>query len=317
MARRTAQMEVQLAHMAAQEARAAEAERAAAAERERMHAELLAAKSVDAMRQDAHAREVADMQARHAGRQGWGAGRGCQAQKRVGGGQRVAEQPVSHCRVPPPSIRTRVAPFSAPTPPCVPRRPPAAPQARITALQAEVTRAQEEADRQRGHRTDKLEEAARESRAARAEADVLRGQLEEARGSGAAAAARAEALGQQLAAAQAQLRVLEQQAQQREANVSCCGGVGPAPVVCRGGRHVEGPATLRWSARLAACSGPQRDGAKSHPTGRPASHACLPIPPPTPPRRRAPRPPAPTAAPSAACWSWSGPSRRRSTRWRA
>lgn len=66
MARRAAQMEVQLAHMQAQEARAAEAERAASAERERAVAELLAMKSVEAMRQEAHAKEVAGMQVRGA-----------------------------------------------------------------------------------------------------------------------------------------------------------------------------------------------------------------------------------------------------------
>jgi hypothetical protein len=38
-----------------------------------MHAELLAAKSVEAMRQEAHAREVADMQVRSLG---WGVGAG-------------------------------------------------------------------------------------------------------------------------------------------------------------------------------------------------------------------------------------------------
>jgi chromosome segregation ATPase len=147
-------MEVQLAHMTQREARAAEAERAAAAERERVMAELLAVKGVDVMRQEAHAREVADM------------------------------------------------------------------QARMSVLQAELTRAQEEASREKERRADALESALRDSRSTRAEADKLRGQLEEARAAGAAAMARAEDLGQKLASAQARLRVLEEQAEQREAHVS-------------------------------------------------------------------------------------------------
>jgi len=158
VARRAAQVEVQLSHLQAQEARAAEAERAASAERERVMAELLAAKSVDAMRQDAHAREVAEM------------------------------------------------------------------QARVSALQVELSSTQEEAMREKERRADGLEAALKDSRATRAEADMLKGQLEEARTSGAAAAAKAEALGQQLAAAEARLRVLEQQAEQREAHVSDCSG---------------------------------------------------------------------------------------------
>lgn len=82
-----------------------------------------------------------------------------------------------------------------------------------------MTRAQEEASREKERRTDGLEAALRDSRATRAEADVLRGQLEEARAAGAAAAAKADDLGQKLAAADARLRVLEQQADQREAQV--------------------------------------------------------------------------------------------------
>jgi hypothetical protein len=90
----------------------------------------------------------------------------------------------------------------------------------VTALQTELTRAQEDASREKERRADGLEAALRESRAARADADVLRGQLEEARAAGSAAGTRADALGQQLAAAEARLRVLEQQAEAREAHVS-------------------------------------------------------------------------------------------------
>ena len=57
-ARRAAQADAQLAHLQAQDARNLEAERAAAGEREATLAELLKLRSVDAMRQGAHAREV-------------------------------------------------------------------------------------------------------------------------------------------------------------------------------------------------------------------------------------------------------------------
>lgn len=62
MARRAAQAEAQLAHLQQRRAADAEAECGAAAERERTLAELLAAKSVEGMRQDAHRREVAALQ---------------------------------------------------------------------------------------------------------------------------------------------------------------------------------------------------------------------------------------------------------------
>lgn len=67
-ARRVAQLEVKLAHVEAQEARATEAERAATAERERLQSELIAAKGGESERQEAHAREVASMNVR------WGSG---------------------------------------------------------------------------------------------------------------------------------------------------------------------------------------------------------------------------------------------------
>jgi hypothetical protein len=70
LARRAAQLEAKVSHLEAQEARAAEAERAIAGERERTYAELLAAKSVEAMRNEAHAREVKGLQVRG----GWGTG---------------------------------------------------------------------------------------------------------------------------------------------------------------------------------------------------------------------------------------------------
>ena len=59
---RPRQLEVQVVHLQAQEARAVESERAAAAERERTYADLLAARSMESMRQEAHAREVANLQ---------------------------------------------------------------------------------------------------------------------------------------------------------------------------------------------------------------------------------------------------------------
>lgn len=93
----------------------------------------------------------------------------------------------------------------------------------MEALQAEVTRAQEEVTRERARREDGAEALQRDNRRLGAEANVLRGQLEEARASGAAAAARADGLSQQLAAAEARLRVLEQQAEQRE-QVGSVGG---------------------------------------------------------------------------------------------
>lgn len=77
LARTAAQLEVQVAHLHAQEARAAEAERAANAERERTYAELVAAKSVDAIRQEAHTREVSDMQVRSLGWHGNDVGLRC------------------------------------------------------------------------------------------------------------------------------------------------------------------------------------------------------------------------------------------------
>lgn len=116
----------------------------------------------------------------------------------------------------------------------------------MTSLQAEVVRAQEDASREKEARAVRLEEALRESRAARAEADVLRGQLEEARSSGAASASKAEELGQKLAAAEARLRVLEQQAEAREAEVggSCAGS---RAFLCQGCQ----PQGVLWDLRVA------------------------------------------------------------------
>jgi hypothetical protein len=96
---------------------------------------------------------------------------------------------------------------------CAPSRPPR--QDRIEGLRAEVLCAQEEAAREKERRMDGLESALRDSRATRAEADVLRGQLEEARTARGAADEKARVLGQQLATAEARLLALEQQAAQR------------------------------------------------------------------------------------------------------
>jgi len=87
-------------------------------------------------------------------------------------------------------------------------------------MQAELINAQEAASRERERRTDGLEAALRDSHARRAEADMVRGQLEEARTAGKAAAERAESLSRQVAVAEGKLRALEQQAEQREAQVA-------------------------------------------------------------------------------------------------
>jgi hypothetical protein len=60
--RRVALLEAQLAHLQVQATRAADAERATAAERETTLGELLAARTIDTMRQEAHRREVATLQ---------------------------------------------------------------------------------------------------------------------------------------------------------------------------------------------------------------------------------------------------------------
>ena len=100
-------------------------------------------------------------------------------------------------------------------------RPPHSPQNRITGLEAELVRAQVAVARERDRHGDLLETTLREGHGARAEAAVVRGQLEEARQARDAAAAKADELAKQLAASQATLRVLEQQRdQQRAAAVS-------------------------------------------------------------------------------------------------
>ena len=95
--------------------------------------------------------------------------------------------------------------------------PPHSPQNRITGLEAELVRAQVAVARERDRHGDLLETTLREGHGARAEAAVVRGQLEEARQARDAAAAKADELAKQLAASQATLRVLEQQRDQQRA----------------------------------------------------------------------------------------------------